>query len=307
MPPVIIATDYAALADAEDLTTKLGVFEPEFVGFKIPHWHDQKLRFIEDLLDDGRYVVLDSHISNALDKMALSMHAYLEADDPAENENYPRPHAITLNPIPSKTSLMAPEIKATVTSVARKYGVKLIGFSEQIDHLGGTEGAVMTEINRLMNARDLGFEGFEVHAANLINPMFLEQLSLFMIGRTRNSEQRVQFADFISPDWPDLIASKFDVTSIKPYHTLESTTEKKPTTHDELSPEEHLRRSIRVAGHIFGLGVHAVYLGSSVTTARDPVRVVESVLEIRERAMQMSAADNLQAIYEARLQLSALA
>lgn len=301
MPPVIVATDYPALADAEELATKLEVFDPSLVGFKIPHWHDQKLRFIEDLLDDERYVVLDTHINNAPDKMAISMHAYLEADDPAENDNFPRPHAMTLNPIPHKSSVMTQEIQETVTCVAQKYGVKLIGFSEQIDQIGGTEGAVMNEINRFWNARDLEFDGFEVHAANLINPMFLEQLTLFMAARSRNPNMRVTYKDFMTDNWPDLIASKFDLSTVEPYRPHEKDAKKKPAHQTALGAEQHRERCVRVAGHIFGLGVRAVYLGSSVTTAEEPVRVVESVLRIRDEAIGMSFEDNLQAIHEARL------
>lgn len=235
IPPIILAVDNEDYVDAIELIDDLAIFEPDEVGIKVPIHHLNRPEIIDKAKSDGRYIILDTRLHDDAEHMAASARSLLNRHEAL------MPDAITVLPFFRSSSVNAERIKQGVMQAAHEKGVKIIGYSGEIDQEKGIDDtAVRYEAVCFMNARNMEFDGYELHAANLLNPGFLEEIgnTLTAVGsRTRNTtptdnqpddtgQHRLSSAQplpysFVKPDityqsladggWPTVISSKFKI------------------------------------------------------------------------------------------------
>ncbi|MDQ3123119.1 MAG: hypothetical protein M3Q14_00305 [bacterium] len=291
IPPVIVALDYDYPEQSHELLDVLmseaAGLPADKVGFKIPHWHDQNEGLIGRLRWLDRYVILDTQIVNAANKMPIATRSFL-------TRKLVLPNAITVAPAMSPSDKAMKTIKTEIIEFADALEVPVIGFAEQTNSDTGYDNAVTHEAVRYLNGRVAGFAGHEVHAANLMSGLF--ELELI---RGSGSTVREYRGEKLA-DWPDLVVSKFIVPvkenkrSVKPAsHPYEDDPREddqdlpKPVTAEleAMTESEKMvwieQRVTKIARGSFALDarVKAIYLGSSVTDSASPVEFIHGVLD----------------------------
>lgn len=166
MPPIIAAPDYCRAEDIKSLIQQLSAIDSQSLGVKIPDWHNQNKELLKMLVDQGRYVILDTAIHNTVNKMQIACEAFLG--------QAVLPTAITLNPVKQVTSEGSRALKELIVDPAHNIGVQVIGYTEHDDLEDSDYHFMEREAGRYKRGAGAGIDAFEVHASTFRSEYFDE-------------------------------------------------------------------------------------------------------------------------------------
>lgn len=166
-PPIIAALDYIEVDKSVGLMSRLSDVATDTLGAKIPEWHNQNQALLEFLLEQGRYVVLDTRIGDTVEKMRTAADAYLSQKI--------LPSAITVNPVSEITEKGHDMLAEYIVPLAAEQNVDVIGFTDHNDDLDHRDDHFQErESMRYERAACAMFDAAEIHATTSEGAHFLE-------------------------------------------------------------------------------------------------------------------------------------
>ncbi len=167
IPPIVAALDFVEAEQSVRLMSKLQDVPTSTLGAKIPEWHNQDQKLLDFLLEQGRYVVLDTRIGDTVEKMKTAADAYLSRKI--------LPSAITVNPVSEITEKGREALVEYIVPLAAEQNVDVIGFTDHNDDLDHKDDHFQErESMRYERAACAMFDAAEVHATTTEGSHFLE-------------------------------------------------------------------------------------------------------------------------------------